>query len=66
MDARAKVISQHYRLRDVCQVFGISKSKIYNDIKSHLFPAPIKLGRTSVWSADQLSEYISRMEAVGK
>jgi predicted DNA-binding transcriptional regulator AlpA len=61
MDAQKRTISQHYRLKDICRILGISKSKIYEDIGKRLFPAPIKLGRTSVWSEDQLSEFMAKM-----
>jgi len=60
-----RIICQHYRIRDICKMLNISRSKIYGDISKKVFPPPIKLGRTSVWSEDQIAEYISRM-ATGK
>lgn len=61
MDTQKRTLCQHYRMRDICKRLNLSRSKIYLDISKGLFPPPIKLGRTSVWSEDQLTEYLSQM-----
>lgn len=66
MSAQKRTLCQHYRMKDICQMLNLSKSKIYLDISKNLFPAPIKLGRTSVWSEDQLTEYLSKMEKASR
>jgi len=53
---------QFFRLPAVCAMFGISKTKIYDDIRRRKFPPPIKLGRTSVWSVQALSIYADNIE----
>lgn len=37
------------RLPEVMNRVGLAKTKIYEMIKEEEFPAPIKLGRASVW-----------------
>ena len=34
--------------KEVCSQFNISKTKLYRDIASGLFPKPITIGKTSV------------------
>lgn len=44
------------RLRDVCQMVGLSRSTIYKRIAEGQFPEPIRLGeRTVRWSAEAIS-----------
>jgi len=53
----------YFRLPDVQRIFGgISKSKIYDDIRRGEFTPPHKLGaRTSVWSAASLRAYAEKI-----
>ncbi|WP_409993782.1 helix-turn-helix transcriptional regulator [Roseateles koreensis] len=47
-----------YRLKDVCAVYGLSRSTIYRLIERGLFPKPIKIGLSAVgWDADDLSTW---------
>jgi prophage regulatory protein len=53
----------YYRLPAVLAIFQISKSKVYDDIKKGVFPAPVKLGpRTSAWSAQSIRAYAEKIE----
>ncbi len=54
----------YLRLPQVQRIFGgISKSKIYGDIRRGTFPPPLKLGpRISVWSTDTIRAYIADLE----
>jgi len=45
-------------LEDVLKQTRISRSKWYQMIKDGLAPAPVKLGRRSVWSQNAISDYI--------
>jgi prophage regulatory protein len=42
------------RLPTVLGVLGISRSKVYSDMKNGLFPRPVKLGRISVWRVEDI------------
>lgn len=39
------------------------KSWIYKEIADGNFPAPIKLGRSSLWSQNDLNKYIEKIKA---
>src|SRR5688500_17623615 len=44
------------RLRDVCQIVGLSRSTIYKRLAEGQFPTPVRLGdRTVRWSAESVS-----------
>lgn len=45
------------RLADVLVRYSLSKSTIYGLISKGEFPAPVHLGRSSLWSVDQLNSY---------
>jgi predicted DNA-binding transcriptional regulator AlpA len=50
------------RLPSILAVYSTSRSKLYNDIKAGIFPAPVKLGpRTSAWRVDQVREALARL-----
>jgi len=46
------------RLADVVARVGLQKSIIYRMISCHEFPQPIKLGRTSVWSSEEITAWM--------
>lgn len=50
------------RLKEVCEMLGISRSTIYHYIKSHGFPKPIKLGSSptspSAWDKQEIDNWI--------
>ncbi len=45
------------RLSDVLRLLKTSKSKLYDDISSAKFPAPIKNGRSSYWLDSEISSW---------
>ncbi|WP_416048992.1 helix-turn-helix transcriptional regulator [Cupriavidus basilensis] len=45
------------RLPEVSQLVGLGKTAIYERIKEHTFPAPIKLGRASGWVAEEVQKW---------
>lgn len=48
--------------RGIDGIFPISKSKLYLLIASGRFPAPVKLGRSSLWKA---AEVRAALEVIG-
>lgn len=52
-----------WRVKQVQQVYPVSRSKIISDSENGLFPKPIRLGPRSIaWRAVEVVEYI---EALG-
>ncbi len=45
------------RRDDVLQLVGLSKSKMYEMIRSAQFPAPRKIGSTSVWVESEIAAW---------
>lgn len=50
------------RLKQVLQVIPVGKTKWHEGIKAGKFPAPIKLGRCSLYRARDIAELITRIE----
>ena len=47
-------------LREVEEITGVSKSKIYRDKRAGLFPKPLRLGKNCVrWRTDDIVDWIS-------
>jgi len=57
-------IDQHYRGSDVQKLFGISQSTLYLYIQKNILPAPIKLGRTSIWLKSEIDAVIQKRIAI--
>ncbi len=52
------------RLPDVIKRVGLGKTAIYDHIKNGDFPKPAKFGRASVWSEQEINDWIeSRFNA---
>lgn len=51
------------RIREVLHLTGLSRSGLYKRIGYGLFPAPIKLGRTSVWLESDIDAWIDALLA---
>lgn len=52
------------RLPRVIEMVGLGKTAIYDHIKNGDFPKPAKFGRASVWSEQEISDWIqSRFNA---
>ncbi len=54
------------RLSDVRGRYSLSKSTIYDLISKGDFPAPIHIGRSSLWSIDQLDLHDAALLANNK
>jgi prophage regulatory protein len=51
-----------FRLKDILELMGISKSTLYLKIKKGEFPEPIKIGpRISAWYRRDIYEYIDNL-----
>jgi len=50
------------RLPDVLEQTGFTKSDLYRKIRENEFPEPIRRGRTSLWSQNEVNEYIERLK----
>lgn len=47
------------RIREVLQLSGLSRATLYREIKSHAFPAPVKLSLRSVgWLQDDVTQWL--------
>ena len=56
------MIKKIYRLPDVMNITGLSRSSIYLRISSNEFPKPVKLGRRAVgWPEDTIIAWQSKM-----
>lgn len=50
------------RLREVMQLVPLSKAKIYALIQNGEFPRPKKIGGSSLWSVEEVSNYINNLK----
>ena len=48
---------RYLKLTEVCTLYGVGKTWIYDSIKAGDFPAPKKLGCMSRWSSDDLLKW---------
>jgi prophage regulatory protein len=52
---------KYMRLKEVVKLTGISRSTIYNYVKTHNFPKPLKIdSRISVWQFDDVMEWMEQ------
>lgn len=51
------------RLPEVLGSVGLKKTTVYDMVKRQTFPAPHKLGRTSVWSEREVQAWIETKKA---
>ena len=52
------------KIKEVCQVVGVSRGHVYNLMKSHNFPRPIELSaRSRAWRQDQIEKWIESRSA---
>jgi len=49
--------SKYFRLPAVLQRYGLSRSTIYLLVARSEFPRPIHVGRSSLWSMDELTRF---------
>ncbi|MDC1216291.1 AlpA family phage regulatory protein [Octadecabacter sp.] len=56
------MIKKIYRLPDVMNMTGLSRSSIYLRVSTNEFPKPIKIGRRAVgWPEDSIIAWQARM-----
>ena len=56
------MIKKMYRLPDVMNMTGLSRSSIYLRISTNEFPKPVKLGRRAVgWPEDSIIAWQAKM-----
>lgn len=48
------------RLNQVMNLTGISRASIYNYIREHRFPKPVKFGKNSLWLHHEIQEWIDK------
>ena len=48
------------RLRDVIEITTLRKTKIYDYIKKGIFPKQTKIGGSSVWSYNEVQDWIAQ------
>jgi prophage regulatory protein len=55
-----------FRMKDICQAYGLSRSTIYRMVEGGIFPKPIKIGAKAVgWCSEDLDAWFNaRREAV--
>lgn len=47
-----------FRLKDVCETYGLSRSTVYRLVAAGKFPKPLKIGISAVgWDADALDAW---------
>lgn len=59
-------VEQFVKLPDVKTATSLSKTKLYALIKDGDFPAPIKLGRSSVWLMSEVQDWMDKQIAVSR
>ena len=60
-------LERYFRMKELVDALGVSRSTLYSLMKSGQFPAPIKLSpRTSVWSAEATDEFVRARGPVSK
>lgn len=51
------------RLPEVLARVPLRTTALYAKIKANEFPAPVKVGRTSMWRDDELTDWIDKLSA---
>lgn len=55
-------MNRFLRLKDVCQIFGVSRYTIRNWVEKGEFPQPIKKGLFLRWPEDEIERLIERLK----
>lgn len=50
-----------YRVADILEITGFCRATLYKLISRGDFPAPLKIGRTSVWKAETINEWLKSL-----
>jgi predicted DNA-binding transcriptional regulator AlpA len=54
--------SRLIRLPEALHVTGLRKSRWYELIAKGIAPAPVKLGRSSLWPSESIAEFVERVK----
>lgn len=55
-----------YRMKELCQTYGLSRSTIYRLIEAGRFPKPIKISAKAVgWISTDLDEWVASRGQIG-
>lgn len=60
-NTREKEPEQFLKLPEVLSRLSIGKTKLYKDINSGLFPAPIKMGGSSMWKESDIDRFMKEL-----
>jgi predicted DNA-binding transcriptional regulator AlpA len=55
-------MTRFLRLRDVCEIFGVSTFTIRNWVEKGTFPQPIRKGLFLRWPEDEIERLIERLK----
>ena len=56
-----------YRIKEVCEITGLSPSSIYKQVRLNLFPRGIKLtSRSTGWPSDAIDSWVNSKISGGK
>lgn len=55
-------MSRFLRLKDVCELFGVSRYTIRNWVQRGEFPQPIRKGGFLRWPEDEINRLIERLK----
>jgi prophage regulatory protein len=58
-----KMSDKNLRANQVMEKLGIGRSTLYELIGRGILPKPYKIGRTSLWSENELDEIIEKQKA---
>jgi predicted DNA-binding transcriptional regulator AlpA len=66
LQARPRVEPLGYRLDQLAEALGSSPRLIQKSVAARQFPAPVKIGRVSVWPVEALREFLAQPAAGGR
>jgi len=52
---------QAYRISELVQLIGVSRSTIYRLIKENKFPRPLKIGKISLWAKEDIERWLKEL-----
>lgn len=50
---------------EVCEAMGKSKATVYRWVKQGIFPAPLKINHSTLWSVGDINEWIAVQQKKG-
>lgn len=55
-----------YSAKELCEALSIGKTTLYKKIKTGEFPSPLKDGKMSRWTKEDLEGYISGLKRTSR